>query len=476
MTRDGFDRLQAGNTATATTAAAITEATRRGLMQRRYRFGRSPSTRQEGDIAVEPGGVIFFSSRRATMRWAILIFFLVSVAVPRTARAQGNPLGPEFRVNTYTTFNQRYPRVAADTTGNFVVVWASRYQDGWFSGVFGQRYASSGTALGAEFAINTYTTADQSNPVAAADGNGNFVVVWWSAAQDGSQSGVFGQRYAGGGSALGGEFRVNTYTTASQIAPEVAANAPGDFVVVWESSYQDGSFTGIFGQRYAASGAPAGPEFRVNTYTTSNQFEPGIASDAAGAFVVVWTSGQDGSNSGVFGQRYATSGAALGPEFRVNTYTTGAQQAPAVASDGAGNFVVVWMSNTQGQFWDVFGQRYAASGVPLGPEFRVNSVTSGDQVDPSIAADSSGNFVIVWGGTGYQIFGQRYASSGAATGLEFRVNTAPYILRHPAVATDALGDFVAVWDSDLQDGSGLGVFGQRYSQIVPVELMHFRVE
>jgi hypothetical protein len=46
----------------------------------------------------------------------------------------------------------------------------------------------------------------------------------------------------------------------------------------------------------------------------------------------------------------------------------------------------------------------------------------------------------------------------------------------PSVAADAPGNFVVIWDSNLQDGSGYGVFGQRYSQIVPVELMQFRVE
>jgi hypothetical protein len=46
----------------------------------------------------------------------------------------------------------------------------------------------------------------------------------------------------------------------------------------------------------------------------------------------------------------------------------------------------------------------------------------------------------------------------------------------PAVAADALGNFVIVWRSIGQDGSGDGVFGQRYNQIVPVALMHFRVE
>jgi hypothetical protein len=44
------------------------------------------------------------------------------------------------------------------------------------------------------------------------------------------------------------------------------------------------------------------------------------------------------------------------------------------------------------------------------------------------------------------------------------------------VTADSSGRFVVVWNSDTQDGSAFGVFGQRYNMIVPVELMHFRVE
>jgi hypothetical protein len=43
-------------------------------------------------------------------------------------------------------------------------------------------------------------------------------------------------------------------------------------------------------------------------------------------------------------------------------------------------------------------------------------------------------------------------------------------------ASDSAGRFVVVWRSDVQDGGGPGVFGQRYSLIVPVELTHFTVE
>jgi len=35
----------------------------------------------------------------------------------------------------------------------------------------------------------------------------------------------------------------------------------------------------------------------------------------------------------------------LGSEFQVNSYTTGGQRLPSVASDAAGHFVVVWQSN-----------------------------------------------------------------------------------------------------------------------------------
>ena len=142
---------------------------------------------------------------------------------------------------------------------------------------------------------------------------------------------------------------------------DIAVDASGNFVVVWDSLGQDGSSYGIFAQRYAGSGAPLGSEVRVNTYTTGSQVYPAVAFDGLGRFVVLWTSeGQDGSSYGVFGQRYEDSGIPLGPEFRVNTYTTSSQAVPSVASDALGNFVVVWHSDTQdGSLTGVYGQRFA---------------------------------------------------------------------------------------------------------------------
>jgi len=242
---------------------------------------------------------------RQPIRLLPLFLPAILACVLRSSPAAGQAGGLEFRVNTYTTDRQQRPRIATDPGGNFVVVWESRYQDGSYYGVFGQRYSLAGLPLGPEFRVNTYTTNRQAYPSVASDSGGNFVVVWQSLTQDGSTYGVFGQRYVSTGAPLGAEFRVNSFTGNDQGAPSVTSDSGGAFVVAWESSYQDGSSDGVFGRRYDSMGAPLGGDFQVNSYTTGVQRYPSVTSDSNGHFVVVWRSTlQDGSSYGVFGQRF----------------------------------------------------------------------------------------------------------------------------------------------------------------------------
>jgi hypothetical protein len=357
-----------------------------------------------------------------------------------------------------------------DSDGDYVVIWQSYEQDGDYFGVYGRRYNSSGMAQGSEFQVNTYTTSNQSNPSVAIDSDGDFVVTWESYSQDGSDDGIYGQRYNGLGVAQGGEFKVNTYTTSFQSYPSVAMDSDGDFVVTWQSYGQDGSLSGIYGQRYNSSGVAQGIEFRVNTYTTNYQFYPSVAMDSDGDFVVTWQSnGQDGSFEGIYGQRYNSSGVAQGSEFRVNTYTTNYQSDPSVAMDSDGDFVVTWLSDFQdGSNEGIYGQRYNSSGVAQGSEFQVNTYTTSLQIYPSVAMNSDGDFVVTWtsdgqDGSSLGIYGRRYNSSGVAQGSEFQVNTYTTSGQFfPSVAMDSDGDFVVTWHSYGQDGSGYGIYGQRY--------------
>lgn len=281
---------------------------------------------------------------------------------------------------------------------------------------------------------------------------------------------------------VGGEFLVNTTTTNSQSAASMAMDADGDFVVAWVSSLQDGSGTGIYAQRYDAAGIPQGAEFRVNTTTVDNQSNPAVGMGADGDFVITWQSNlQDGNSEGVYAQRYDAAGIALGGEFRVNTETSGAQLNPAVAMDLDGDFVVTWQSSLQdSSSFGIYAQRYDAAGVMLGDEFRVNSVTFDSQSSPAVATDADGNFVISWqsnsqDGSGLGIYAQRYSPVGEALGTEFRVNsTVSNAQDQPSVAMDTDGDFVIAWRSN-QDGVSNDVYAQRYNSVGVPQGGEFRV-
>jgi len=155
--------------------------------------------------------------------------------------AAGVAQGTEFQVNTYTTNNQGNPFIAMDNDGDFVITWRSLFQDGSSYGIYAQRYNALGVSQGMEFQVNTYTTLSQSLPSISIDDNGDFVITWHSLVQDGSLYGVYAQRYNAAGSAQGAEFQVNTYTTNSQFNSGIAMDNNGDFVIAWKSYDQDGS-------------------------------------------------------------------------------------------------------------------------------------------------------------------------------------------------------------------------------------------
>jgi hypothetical protein len=376
----------------------------------------------------------------------------------------------EFRVNTYTHSNQDMPSITTLTDGGFVVSWSSSGQDGSNYGIYAQRYDVGGQAVGSEFRGNTYTEVGQRFSSITALADGGFVVSWMSSGQDGDGSGIYAQRYNAGGQAVGTEFRVNTYTTSNQQSSSITALGDGGFVVSWSSNGQDGSSNGIYAQLYDISGQAVGTEFRVNTYTTSNQYGSTNTALADGGFVVSWSSyGQDGDGGGIYAQRYNAGGQAVGTEFRINTYTTSNQETPSITALADGGFVVSWSSYDQdGSGYGIYAQRYNEGGQAVGGEFRVNTYTTDTQYLPSITALADGGFVVSWSSNGqdgsdYGIYAQRYNSGGQAVGSEFQVNTyTTSDQSYPSITALADGGFVVSWMSSGQDGSGDGIYAQRY--------------
>jgi len=302
------------------------------------------------------------------------------------------------------------------------------------------------------FRVNTYTTSGQILSRITTLSDGGFVVVWSSAHQDGSGWGVYGQRYSGSGELRGSEFRVNTFTTDTQWLPMVTALSEGGFVITWDSYTQDGSEYGVFGQCYTQEGAGSGSEFMVNTTLTNNQYGSTVASLPDGGFLVAWAGEGLGDNAGIFGRRFSGLGQPLGGEFRINSTLSNDQSWPAATSLPGGDSMVIWYSRRSDNDLDVMGQRFTSNGSPVGAEFRLNIEPVRDGFRPAIAALTDGGFVAAWGSSyindlsssGYaaDIYARRYTATGIPLGSEFRVNTVRTVIQvQPAITGLSDGGF-----------------------------------
>ncbi|MGE5279084.1 MAG: S-layer homology domain-containing protein [Acidobacteriota bacterium] len=236
--------------------------------------------------------------------------FVVAWTSPNGAYHQrydfaGTPQGSEFQPPPGKTPGSP-PDVAIDPAGNFVVVWSEGYdRDGSGFGIFAQVFDDAGLAKGPALQVNTYTTGDQAFPRVAIAGGG-FVVVWSSSGQDGDGNGVFGRRFNLLGAPVGDEFLVTTATSGAQGYPDIASDF-SNFVVVWQQP------SGIFGQSFDSNGRRVGSEFPVSDGTSSSQglAKAALSPSGTGNLVVAWTRADgDGDGAGVIGRRLETRMAA----------------------------------------------------------------------------------------------------------------------------------------------------------------------
>ena len=98
--------------------------------------------------------------------------------------------------------------------------------------------AISPTALanGSNFQVNPSTGQDQEDDSIAFAGSSNPIITWSSSGQDGSGWGVYAQQVTPTGTLLGSEVQVNTYTQGDQYYSSVAGAANGNVVIVWSSN------------------------------------------------------------------------------------------------------------------------------------------------------------------------------------------------------------------------------------------------
>ena len=144
-----------------------------------------------------------------------------------------------------------------------MVVWSSYGEDGDLGGIFGQRFDRSGEPVGAEFAVNVSTEGHQAQPQVASDAPGNFVVAWTTEAGEELPSSVNVRRFDRQGKAMSSEVRMEGREAAGARLVDLQVSPLGDYSVRWEAHDSNGNGQGQSVQRFDSSGRSLGPTTEV---------------------------------------------------------------------------------------------------------------------------------------------------------------------------------------------------------------------
>ena len=382
------------------------------------------------------------------------------------------------QINTYTSNDQSYPAIATLKNGGFVITWMSQGQDGDGWGVYAQMFDSNRAPSGGEFRVNSVTSSDQCAPDACGLQDGKFVITFQTKGQDGDDWGVYLRIYNADGTTFLDNVRVNDHTSADQSQQSISALQNGGFVVVWHSRFQDGSGFGIYGKIYNADGTVQVPEFPVNTITSGDQMYPFVMSLSDNSFVAAWEDYSTG-NTNIRARMFSSSGTATAPDFLVNTYTNDNQNGVSIGAFPDKGFIIVWASSNQGgNPSGIYFQRYHADGSLYGTETQANTYTSNGQYLPSVTTLSSTSFLIAWesgsqDGSGRGVFAQRYNQDGTKRGTEFQVNTYTPNDQGWVYARPLQGNsYLMAWHDGSQDHAGFGTFATIFMDCDPAQKMY----
>ncbi|MDB2384274.1 Ig-like domain-containing protein, partial [Endozoicomonas sp.] len=311
----------------------------------------------------------------------------------RLFNAYGQPQGDEFVV-TQSTDHQLHSSVTTLANGDVLMTWASYHSDSSYR-VYGRRFDEESHALSDEFALFESAGAQQSVPDVSALEDGGYVVSWHDASLDGSNNGVFAQRFNADDKGSG-QFQVNSYTAGHQDSPDTAGLSDGGYVVVWDGPGQnDTGSDSIYLRQYSSNGETV-QEIQVNNTTTGTQDKPQVTALTEGGFLVTWTSSHSGS-SAIYGRRYGDDGKPEGVEFQVSQgYGLNEWDSSVLALD-EGGFIVSWQAAAQeGVGIEVYAQRYDVNAQAVNDIFRLNDNIGGDQQTPQLTQLADGRIASVW--------------------------------------------------------------------------------
>ncbi|MDP3858409.1 MAG: hypothetical protein Q8Q73_11690 [Stagnimonas sp.] len=369
------------------------------------------------------------------------------------------------RLNNYTASDQQRPVVAGNGRDRAVVVWESLGQDGSHLGIYGRR-VQAGQPVGAEFRANSYTTGRQSFPAVGMDAAGNYLVAWRSSLQTSPGGNIFGQRYAADGTPQAGEFQIGPDGSDldSQSEPQVALNERGDAVVAWSNrelnelatqlGRNDLETRFIQFRTYRPDGSSrSGVITATDNADDGSPRAPRVGLDAEGRLVLVWVNGTQ-----IRARHFDADGVALSDAYNVNTVSADiAADLASVAVHPDGAFAIAWEAFTYGNLpLGISLQRYSGPQAPLAPAAVVTSPAQGLLERCSLSAGTDGGYLLAAQAQDQTSLAV-IAADGGLRSLG-RFSNPAFASLFPSVARSGSARATVAWQSLGQDGDGRGVY------------------
>lgn len=246
----------------------------------------------------------------------------------------------------------------------------------------------------------------------------------------------------------------------NQFLPSIAMAPNGDFAVAWmdSSEYSTGTYQ-IVAREFEISGRPKFPSIKVNSQIGSSNQNPDITIGTEGQFVVVWENDNGNGDFDIKMAGYNTDGTEYFDKQTVNSLTTGNQFDPSIAIAEDGTFIVVWEDDADNNGKsEIFIAGFHSDGSKRFNDTRVNTQSGGNQKNPDIVMRSDGDGIIVWESDNeaddlFQVTAVGIDINGIERFSELTVN-AITIGQHtnPSVDMNADGSFVVTWEDD-SDGN-----------------------
>jgi len=350
------------------------------------------------DIAINEQGDGVIVWQQQTPEW--------NIYAQRINKA-GEKLGPIFKVNQVSGTPQRFPRVAMNKNGDFVVVWQSFFE--WGSGVeiLGQKFHANGEKWGSEFKVNAIRIVNQILPDVALNDLGSFAVVWSGENfENPDRKYIYYRSFNPEGEPFQKyEIKISAPETRLATNPAVSINAKGQTLVVWQEYIKD--TWDIYAQVITNGQKSLKTSLRINNNAALNQIHPDAATKNNDDFLVVWSNETlhmpiNMIKRNIVGQILSGSGGKKGGAFNISEGVFNHNNYPSVSS-GKNNTLVVWQSFEKGE-WKIAGQFLDPSGRPAGDMFTIIKNTHetepytdlGWNIYPDVEMDGGGCLGIVW--------------------------------------------------------------------------------